>query len=214
MEGNYALKLATRPEPGSLAVGIKRHTFRELSAIQLECYFTFKPEASNLQLGEMDVRAAGVLFDIQDGGGGDAKRWMPHLRYLNALEGERIARWQTKPETRAFAEIGNSGKTVSHYHLGPESWVDVPAEPQLLCYNEIATKMNWHYLRVGLDLRERAFTGFQCNDQIYGPEQLTCIEMPAMAIWCMLNVAFWCEADTDRRAFFYLDSVVLSADAA
>ena len=194
-----------------LAVGIKRHTFRELSAIQLECYFTFKPEASNLQLGEMDVRAAGVLFDIQDGGGDDAKRWMPHLRYLNALEGERIARWQTKPETRAFAEIGNSGKTVSHYHLGPESWVDVPAEPQLL---EIATKMNWHYLRVGLDLRERAFTGFQCNDQIYGPEQLTCIEMPAMAIWCMLNVAFWCEADTDRRAFLYLDSVVLSADAA
>ena len=70
------------------------------------------------------------------------------------------------------------------------------------------------YLRVGLDLRERAFTGFQCNDQIYGPEQLTCIEMPAMAIWCMLNVAFWCEADTDRRAFLYLDSVVLSADAA
>ncbi len=127
-----------------LAVGIKRHTFRELSAIQLECYFTFKPEASNLQLGEMDVRAPGVLFDIQDGGGDDAKRWMPHQRYLNALEGERIARWQTKPETRAFAEIGNSGKTVSHYHLGPESWVDVPAEPQLLCYNEIATKMNWH----------------------------------------------------------------------
>ena len=65
-----------------------------------------------------------------------------------------------------------------------------------------------------MDLRERAFTGFQCNDQIYGPEQLTCIEMPAMAIWCMLNVAFWCEADTDRRAFLYLDSVVLSADAA
>ncbi|MEC8992896.1 MAG: DUF6772 family protein [Candidatus Latescibacterota bacterium] len=38
--------------------------------------------------------------------------------------------------------------------------------------------------------------------------------MPAMVIWCMLNVAFWCEADTDRRTFLYLDSVVLSADAA
>lgn len=92
--------------------------------------------------------------------------------------------------------------------------MDVPAEPQLLCYNEIATKMNWHYLRVGLDLRERAFKGFQCIDQIYGSEQLTRIEMPAMAIWRILNVSFWCEADTDRRPFLYLDSVVLSADAA
>lgn len=35
-----------------------------------------------------------------------------------------------------------------------------------------------------------------------------------MAIWCMLIFPFWCEADTDRRAFVYLDSVVLSADAA
>ena len=128
MEGNYALKLATRPEPGSLAVGIKRHTFRELSAIQLECYFTFKPEASNLQLGEMDVRAAGVLFDIQDGGGDDAKRWMSHLRYLNDLEGERIARWQTKSETRAFAEIGNSARPCHTTTSAPSrGWMCPPS---------------------------------------------------------------------------------------
>ena len=36
---------------------LKRHTFRQLSQIQLECHFTFKPEASTLR-GEMDVRTA------------------------------------------------------------------------------------------------------------------------------------------------------------
>lgn len=213
MEGTYALKLATRPEEGSLAVGIKRQTFRQLGKIQLECYFTFKPEARDLQLGEIDVRAAGVLFDIQDGEGEGAQRWMPHLRYLNGLKGERVARWQTKPETRAMRAIGDSGKTVSHFHLGAEGWQDVPGEPQQLCYNEIATKMNWHYLRVGIDLRERAFTGFQCNDRVYGPAQMRPIRMKAMAnLWCMLNVLFWCEADTDKRAFLYLDSVLLSGE--
>ena len=147
-----ALKLATRPQAGGLSVGIKRHTFRALGQVQLECYFAFKPEASELKLGEMDVRAWGVLFDVQDGNP-QGRRWMPHLRYLNAESGQRRGRWQTKPATRSVQPIGPSGKTVSHFHLGPEGWGDVPGEPQLLCYNEIATKMNWHYLRIGLDLK-------------------------------------------------------------
>ena len=37
---------------------LKRHTFRQLSQIQLECHFTFKPEASILRGGEMDVNSA------------------------------------------------------------------------------------------------------------------------------------------------------------
>ena len=214
MEGTYALKLATRPQAGGLSVGIKRHTFRALGQVQLECYFAFKPEASELKLGEMDVRAWGVLFDVQDGNP-QGRRWMPHLRYLNAEDGQRRGRWQTKPATRSVQPIGHSGKTVSHFHLGPEGWEDVPGEPQLLCYNEIATKMNWHYLSVGLDLKQRAFTGFQCNDHIFEPEGMHCIEMPAMAnLWCMLNAAFWVEADVDTRAFLYIDSVLLSGEFA
>ena len=95
MEGTYALKLATRPQASGLSVGIKRHTFRALGQVQLECYFAFKPEASELKLGEMDVRAWGVLFDVQDGNS-QGRRWMPHLRYLNAESGQRRGRWQTK----------------------------------------------------------------------------------------------------------------------
>ena len=209
MNGTYALKIATRPRAGALAVNIKRQTYRARGPIQLECYFCFKPEASELELSELDVRAFGVLFDIQD----SEKRWMPHLRHLNALEGERQGRWQFKPQTRAFHKIGDTGKTVSHFHLGGEGWENVPEGKQLLCYNEIATKMNWHYLRVGIDLERRAFTEFQCNDRTYSGEALRAIEMPAMSnLWCMLNVAFWVETDVQKRAFLYLDSVELSAD--
>ena len=56
---------------------------------------------------------------------------------------------------------------MSHFHLRPTGWRDVNEGKQLLCYNEIATKMNWYYLKVGLDLSDRSFTGFQCNNRDY-----------------------------------------------
>lgn len=212
MEGNYALKVASRPHKGAIAVNIKRQTFRVRKNIQLECYFTFKPEAAALQLSELDVRAFGVLFDLQDGKNPEY-RWMPHLRFLNALDGEYQGKWQVKPETRTFTDIGGSGKTVSHFHLGPEGWEDVPNGDQKLCYNEIATKMNWYYLKINVDLDARRFSGFQCNDHIFQGEDLKYIQIPAMPnLACMLNTAFWVETDVDKRAFLYLDSVLLSGE--
>jgi len=210
MDGTYALKLATRAQRGAIATSIKRQTFRKRGLIQLECYFSFKPEASELKLSELDVRAFGVLFDVQDGLNPEL-RWMPHLRYLNALDGQRVAQWQFKRETRPFTAIGE--KTVSHFHLGPEGWGDVPVTRQELCYNEIASKMNWHYLRVTVDLESRRFLGFQCNDVRYDGDDLQVVQIPAMPnLSCMLNTAFWVETDADKRAFLYLDSVLLSGD--
>jgi hypothetical protein len=212
MNGTYALKLATRADQKSLAVALKRQTFRKRGPIQLECYFAYKPEASELKLSATDVRAFGVLFDIQDGQNPEL-RWMPHLRYLNALDGKPVGKWQYKPKTRNFHSIGDRGETVSHFHLGQEGWEDVPADPQTLCYNEIATKMNWSYLKIGLDLEARRFTGFQCDDRVFSSESMKCIEIPAMPnLFCMLNVAFWIETNADKPAFLYLDSVLLSGE--
>ena len=213
MEGTYALKLATRPQAGGLSVGIKRHTFRALGQVQLECYFAFKPRSIRTQarrngcprLGRA-LRRAGRQ---PPRAALDAPLALPQRP--RAASGKDAGR-PSLPLGR-YKPIGGSGKTVSHFHLGPEGWEDVPGEPQLLCYNEIATKMNWHYLRVGLDLKRRAFTGFQCNDHTFGPEGMHCIELPAMAnLWCMLNAAFWVEADADKRAFLYIDSVLLSGE--
>lgn len=209
LEGNYSLKLATRPRAGHIAVDLKRVTWRSRGPIRLETYFAFKPEASELRLSETDVRAIGVLFDLQD----SEFRWMPHLRYLSALDGEPVARWQFKRRREPFQPIGGTGKTRSHFHLAPTGWEDVPGGQQSLCYNEIATKYNWHYLRVDLDLATREITGLQCNDRVHDLAGVEPMVMPAMAnLWCMLNLAFWVETDVDKRAFLYLDSVLLSGE--
>ena len=66
-DGQYALKVQTRPRRGAQNVAIKRLTFRKAGPIRLEFYFTFKPEANELKLSEADVRAVGFLYDLQSG---------------------------------------------------------------------------------------------------------------------------------------------------
>jgi len=209
LDGTYSMKLATRASEGSLGVAVKRATWRYQGPIQLEAYVTFKPEATEMALSELDVRAVGVLFDLQDA----TRRVMPHLRYLNAENGDPVARWQFKKDREPLEDIGGSGKTRSHFHLAPTGWLPLPGDPQPLCYNEIATKQNWHYLRVGFDLASMSFTQFQCNDRTYDVSQIAPMVMPAMAnLWCMLNVVFWVETDLAKRAFLYVDSVLLSGE--
>lgn len=207
--GNYAMKLATRPQTGSQAVGIKRITYRHKGPLRLEVYFTFKPESEALRLSDTDVGSVGVLFDLQD----EQRRVMPHLRYLNAMDGQLQNKWQFKRERVPIRQIGGTGQTASHFHLSSEGWEDVPGGVQKLCYNEIATKQNWYYLKVGFDLASMTFTEFQCNDHIFDVTAVEPIVMPAMAnLWCMLNIAFWAEASSDRRTFLYVDSALLSGD--
>jgi hypothetical protein len=208
-DGTYAMKLATRPKSGSLGVGLKRLTWRELGKIQLEAYVTFKPEATEMALSELDVRAFGLVFDLQD----SKNRVMPHLRYLNAKNGSQVAQWQFKQQRESLEDIGGSGKTKSHFHLSGDGWENLPGDPQLLCYNEIATKQNWHYMRVTFDLSDMSFLAFQLNDRLYDVSGIAPMSMPAMAnLWCMLNIVFFVETDIDKRAFLNVDSVLISGD--
>lgn len=207
LNGVYALKIATRPKQGHQAVTIKRSTFRKAGLLRMEAYFCFKPEAFEAKLGDETPRSFGFLMDLQN----HEERVMPHIRYLNSENGEPQHKWQFKRETTSFRQIGNSGKTVSHYHLAPEGWEDVPGGHQDLCYNEIATKHNWHYIRMDFDLAAMNFEFLQCNVHCFDVEGLQPIRMPAMRnLWQMLNLAFFVEADSDRRVFGYLDSVLLS----
>ena len=213
-DGSYALKVASRPRKGAQNVAIKRLTFRERSPIRVEFYFTFKPEASEMKLSETDVRSIGFLYDLQGGDrDADDDRVMPHLRFLNALDGEHHQKWQFKRQTKSFHPIGTDNKTVSHYHLSPEDWEDLPGGHQRLCYNEIPTKVNWHYACLDFDLATMRAKAFRCNDRRFDLCAYDAIRIPAMRnLWCMLNLAFFVETDTDKRAFLYLDSVCLSGD--
>lgn len=214
VDGSYALKVASRPRAGAQNVSIKRLTFRERGPIRLEFYFTFKPEANELRLSETDVRSIGFLYDLQSGDrDSDAMRVMPHLRFLNAQDGTHLQKWQFKRRTTEVKPIGTENKTVTHYHLAPEDWEDLPGGGQKLCYNEIPTKVNWHYVRFDFDLATMQATHFQCNDRAFDLTGFDSIRIPAMRnLWCMLNLAFFVESDTDKRAFLYVDSVCLSGD--
>jgi hypothetical protein len=209
IDGTYALKIATRPKKGHQALALKRVTFRKAGPIRLECYFTFKPEATELELSDQDVRSIGVLFDLQD----RKERVMPHIRYLNSLNGELQHRWQFKKDTVPFHKIGDSGRTVSHHHLSSEGWLDIPRGDQELCYNEIATKYNWHYFRMDFDLASMRYLALQCNNRNFDVTGLDSLHIPAMPnLDCMLNIGFFAEADADKRVLFYLDSVLLSGE--
>lgn len=208
-DGTYALKIATRPVAGERNVAIKRVTFRRAARIRVECYFACKPEASELTLSDRDVRSFGLLFDLQDG----TRRVMPHLRYLNALDGQRCHRWQFKQRSTPLRAIGSRNETVTHDHLAAQDWEDIPGASQDLCYNEIATKINWHYLRFDFDLAAMRWIDFQCNDQRFDCPEVGSISLAAMPnLACMLNLAFFCESDTAKRSFLYLDSVLLSGE--
>ena len=138
---------------------------------------------------------------------------MPHFRFLNATGGEHLQRWQYKDKTTALKPLGTQGKTLTHYHLAPEGWQDLPGGGQKLCYNEIPTKVNWHYVRFDFDLRTMQSMELQCNDRVYDVRSARPIVMPAMRnLWCMLNVAFFVETDVDKRAMLYIDSACLSGD--
>lgn len=214
LDSSYALKIATRPRAGAQNVAIKRHTFRARGPIRFEMYFTFKPEASELALSETDVRAVGILFDLQGGDSDrDTRRVMPHLRFLNAENGVHLQKWQFKDETTPFKALGHSSKTLSHYHLAPDGWRDLPDGGQRLCYNEIPTKVNWTYLRFDFDLETMAATGFRCNDRSFDMGGFKPIAIPGMKnLWCMLNFCLFAETDVDKRAFLYVDSVCISGD--
>jgi len=215
MDGTYALKVATRPKKDAASVAIKRLTFRRASQIRLEFYATFKPEATDLALSSRDLKSIGFLLDLQHGDteGAGAQRVMPHLRYLNAKDGEPQQKWQFKRVMPEVREIGDRNETVSHFHLADEGWEDLPGGAQKLCYNEIATKVNWHYFRFDFDLATMSAQWFQCNDRVFDLSGFDSIRLPAMKnLWCMLNVCLFAETATDKRAFLYVDSVCLSGN--
>lgn len=209
MQGCYALKLATRAKAGSVAAATKRLTWRRLGRVRMETHFGFKPEADELELSETAVRGVGFLLDLQS----DQQRLLPRLRYLSAESGNTIGKWQIKTEQPVRKDVGTSGKTASLRHYANEGYTDIPGATQQLCYNELPTKMNWHYLSVTFDLDQMRFTDIQCNDMVFDASGLQPFVLsPWPNLRGLLNTIFFVETDVDKRAFLYLDSVLFSAE--
>lgn len=203
--GNYALKIATRPKRGAQNVAIKRITYHRWEELQFEALFAFKPEANGNGLLDKAVRSVGVLFDLQN----DKNRLMPHIRYLNAFNGERVEKWQLKDEPVPIERL--SDDTVTHYHLAENGWKDIEGGEQGLCYNEIPTKVNWQKIKLGFNVVTGKYTHFSCNDKEFDMADAAPLTLPAMPnLRGMLNIAMFVESDVDMRSMMYIDSVMVS----
>ncbi|MBK9166120.1 MAG: hypothetical protein IPM24_01510 [Bryobacterales bacterium] len=216
LNGVYAMKLATRPREASIAHAMKRLTSRRAVRVRIEYYFAFKPEPSRMRLLDTDVRCVGFGFDIQQSVRAAEPRYRTHpmVRYLNCWQGDRVRRWQYRDTHESFRDIGGRKEMVSFCPYTSRDWKDLPGAEQPLCYNEIPTKVNWHYFSLDFDLATASYMRMQCNDHEFDLRSIPPIRIPAMPnLWCMLQPLVWVESDTGNRAFLYIDSAVLSAEA-
>ncbi len=238
LHGTYSMKIPTRavaaptrelPVAGSLGIGIKRLTIPARQLLRVEMYYACKAEQDRPGIGENDIRAIGFTWDIQD----SERRYFAGVRYVNATDGRMQQRWQYLRATDGSDEewgetgvsaVGDHGEKVfirrglGSEHLGRrddsgggEGFAEIDGSHQALCYNETADKLNWHYFSFTLDLARREYVELRSLDRTFDLRGCspTLVETYPR-INQLLNPLIWVEADTNRRVFLFVDSVLIS----
>jgi len=225
MSGTYALKLATRPRPFHTAAAIKRLTYSRPGLVQFEMYFTYKAEQTfdnatfdgNASPSELDFGDFTVSNDISAGEGGP--RYHCALRYLNTDRDGRLAQkwmYKTSLHTTTKMEMAGAPSQVEDYHVqNVNDWAQVPGGRQPLCFNEVATKINWHYLRWQFDTAARRNVELQVNELTL---DLHGIPVPVYqqsyhALNHLLNLVVDVRTHKAVRNFLFVDAVVVSMEA-
>lgn len=238
--GVYSLKIPTRavaapaeelPVPGSLGIGIKRLTFRKRQPLKFEMYYAMKAEQDRPGIGETSIRAMGFTWDIQD----EEKRYFCGVRYVNSANGVMRRRWQylraTDGTDEEWGETGASAvaedpahtvhiqRGLGSEHLGRrdpdgggDGFAEIGGSEQDLCYNETADKINWHYMAFTMDLASREYVELQSLDRTWDLSGFNpTLTDPYPRLNHLLNPLLWVEADTNRRVFLFVDSVMISS---
>lgn len=233
MTGNYALKLATRPYTGHTAVAIRRLTMAVRGQVQLETYFTYKAESTltaredrssanepawdgNFHPSEAEFGSITLGTDMCN----DGVRYHCVTRYENTdLENSLTRVWKVPTIPEPTPKEHQEGKYdlrygADFYAPEPEQWLTF-AGPQELCYNEVPTKVNWHYLRWVFDTEKRRNVEVQLNDQVMDMRELP---VPAYedrydSLESLLNFSFGVRTHSDVRNFLFLDSVLISSES-
>ena len=231
VSGIYSLKLATRPvanrceempAPGSMAHAIKRlSVFRPKGPIQIELWYAYTPEQDRIGLGEKDIRAFGVGFDVQD----ESYRYFVGARYLNSANGLLKRRWQYMQA----AEVTDADWAYGHEDEWNKRGIDpmwygrrypdgttdgyrfIVDGQQHLCYNESDDKINWMYLRLKFDTAKREYVELQSCQEVFdlrGIKPTLC--QTYRGVQGMLNPLAFIETDANRRVFLFIDSVMIS----
>lgn len=226
MTGNYTMKLATRAQPLSSSVAIRRLTMRRTGLVRLELYFAYKaevrvadPESSwdgNHDPGEHDFASFTISNDICRPGG---VRCHMAVRYENAdATGQLQHRWRYKtalqPTTRRLLADSSSLTATDMHTVSPDDWMDVPDAVQPLCYNEVPTKVNWHYLAWTFDTSNAGMVSLTVNDRSYDLQTITVPMFPERygALDGLMNLLLDVQTLRPVRNFLFVDSVLLSVD--
>ncbi len=220
------------PVAGSLGIGIKRLTIPKRQPLRLEMYYAFKAEQDRPGIGESDIRAIGFTWDIQD----SERRYFAGVRYINAADGKMQQRWQylraSDGTDEDWGETGISavgddpdgsdrihiqrGLGSEHLgrrddHGGGDGFAEIGGGRQPLCYNETADKINWHYFSFTVDLARREYVELRSVDRVFDLRGCSpTLVDPYPRIAQLLNPLVWIEADTNRRVFLFVDSIIIS----
>lgn len=231
MSGTYSLKLSTRPNaapaderpaPGGMGIALKRLSQPgPIERLKLEAWLTYIPEDDREGFADKDVRAFGCFVDLQTGG----NRWQPGVRYVNSIGGTPVRRWQwfgvSPSATDASWSYGQEGWHVRgidtqwygtrHADGSSEGYQWVDAEPRAAVSNESDDKINWMYFALTVDVANRSYESLYFVDREYDLRGLAPeYAKPYAGLDGLINPVFFVETDTDRRAFLFIDSVVLS----
>jgi len=204
----YALKLPTLPVAGHKGLMVKRMGSSWTGLFRIETWFTFKAEPNDYRLGETDAHSFFLAFDVMESHavrkeGREPVRWWPAVRYLNALDGKLVGRWQ--------ANFDGSEGVLD----GP--FTDLPDGRQDLGFNRSPTKYQWHYLRLTFDLARREYVDFRCGDQEFDvagrthSHNLSGFRASTEKCPMLVNAGFGIQTNADKRCFLYLNSIVFSA---
>ena len=90
----------------------------------------------------------------------------------------------------------------------------IPGGHQPLCYNETATKINWHYLRWRFNTAQVRHEELQVNDRLMDLRDLRVpiIEDEYVALRGLLNLQVGVQTHIPVRNNVYVDSVLISVD--
>lgn len=225
MTGNYALKVSTRPIPHDMNAAIKRVTAQGRGKVQFETYFSFKAEQTfdqrdveewdgNRDKSQLDFGDFTISNDVAEDTTG--KRYHCALRYINAdTEGNLIQRWFYKTSVHVTTKLKLLGYESEDFHvLDPKDWEEVPGGHQPMCYNEVPTKVNWHYLRWVFDTVKRRNIELQVNNLTMDLRELPVPEYDHdyHAINNILNFLVDVRSNKPVRNFFLMDSALVSVD--
>lgn len=231
LTGDYAMKLATRPITGSTAVAIRRLCMAGTGRVQFEAYLAYKTEAVSHGAGSPVDDSAGW-----DGNTHPSERWFGSFslgtdlcaagglryhcvaRYQNTdLENRFTRAWMypTIPEPTPKERL--DGKydlppRADYLAPGPEYWAQFAT--QSMCYNEVPTKVNWHYVRWLIDTSDRRNIELQVNSETHDMRHVPVppYEERYESLEDLLNFHISVRTHGNVRNLLFLDSAVVSVD--